>query len=120
MVPPGFDHAHAAEPLGGLARALYPTDEEVREAWLDGSRSAEANGRQAQRTQEVRARAAAEVVRDFSDQARRADNPDDVARGWAIGSGPIEVDGAVAICHPRALFKSGVRPWNASGALTPR
>ena len=60
------------------------------------------------------------------------DYPAYVAKGWAIGSGPIEAackmvvgqrmkgsgmrwgaDGADAVCHLRALFKSGDRQWDA-------
>ena len=49
----------------------------------EGLRVLEARGRV---SREVRA----EVVRSFGNQVHRMDYPSDVAKGWAIGSGPIE------------------------------
>lgn len=142
-----LDFYHAAEYLGDLAKALYPGDEAAREGWLtgwchrlkheggaavlEGLRGLEVRGRVAR---EVRA----EVVRYFTNQAHRMDYPSYVAKGWAIGSGPVEAackavvgqrmkgsgmrwgeDGADAVAHLRALFKSGDRQWDAFWRPTP-
>ena len=142
-----LDFYHAAEYLGDLARALYPGDDQARETWLDGwcHRLKHEGGPavlKALRDLEVRGRAAKEaragVVRYFSNQAHRMDYPAYVTKGWAIGSGPVEaacktvigqrmkgsgmrwgVDGADALCHLRALFKSGDRQWDAFWRPTP-
>ena len=142
-----LDSSHAAGYLGDLAQAPYPGDEEARAGWskgwchrltheggaavLEGLRGLETRGRAAR---EVRA----EVVRDFTDQAHRMDYPLYVAKGWAIGSGPVEAacttvigqrrkgsgmrwgeDGADALSHLRAPFKSGDRQWDAFWRPTP-
>lgn len=142
-----LDFYHAAEYLGGLARALHPGEEEARAAWLDGwchrlKHEGGAAVLEAVRGLEVRGRGAkearAEVVRYFTNQAHRMDYPSYVAKGWAIGSGPVEAacktvigqrmkgsgmrwgaDGADALCHLRALFKSGDRQWDAFWRPTP-
>jgi hypothetical protein len=136
-----LDFFHAVEYLGDLARALYPGDEASRSDWLgewcrrlkheggaavlEGLRALEAGTASARE-------ARAEVARYFANQAHRMDYPSYVAKGWAIGSGPVEAacktvigqrmkgsgmrwgaDGADAICHLRALFKSGDRQWDA-------
>lgn len=136
-----LDFYHAAEHLGDLARTLYPGDEAAREDWLGAwcHRLKHEGGPavlEALRGLEVRGRAAreayAEVVRYFANQAHRMDYPAYVAKGWAIGSGPVEAacktvigqrlkgagmrwgaDGADALCHLRALFKSGDGQWDA-------
>jgi hypothetical protein len=142
-----LDFYHAAEYLGDLARALYPGDEKAREDWLGTwcHRLKHEGGPailEALRGLEVRGRAAkgarADVVRYFSNQAHRMAYPSYVANGWAIGSGPVEAacktvigqrmkgsgmrwgaDGADALCHLRALFKSGDRQWDAYWHPTP-
>jgi hypothetical protein len=136
-----LDFYHAAEHLGELGRALYPGDEAARAAWLDawchrlrhaggaavleGLRSLEARGRAARE-------ALAEASRYFANQAHRMDYPRYVAKGWQIGSGPVESAcktvigqrlkgsgmrwgeaGAASVAHLRALFKSGDRQWEA-------
>ena len=136
-----LDFYHAAEHLGDLGRALYPTDEAARDGWYEGwcHRLKHEGGPavlEALQDLEVRGRAVketwAEVVRYFTNQAHRMDYPSYVAKGWAIGSGPVEAackavigqrlkgsgmrwgaDGADALCHLRALFKSGDRQWDA-------
>jgi hypothetical protein len=136
-----LDFYHAAEYLGGLAKALHPGDEGAREAWLDAwcgrlKRAGGAAALEDLRALEVRGRAArealAEVVRYFGNQVHRMDYPSYVAKGWAIGSGPIEAacktvigkrmkgggmrwgeDGADEMCHLRALFASGEKQWDA-------
>jgi hypothetical protein len=142
-----LDFYHAAEYLGDLARALYPGDDEAREGWLDGwcHRLKHEGGPAvlaALQGLEIRGRAAkevrSEVVRYFTNQAHRMDYPVYVAKGWAIGSGPVEAacktvvgqrmkgsgmrwgaDGADSLCHLRALFKSGDRQWDAFWRPTP-
>jgi hypothetical protein len=136
-----LDFYHAAEYLGTLARALYPGDEAAREGWLGGwchrlKHEGGAAVLEGLRPLEVRGAAAreakAEVVRYFGNQAHRMDYPTYTAQGWAIGSGPVEAacktvigqrmkgagmrwgeDGADAMSHLRALFKSGDRQWDA-------
>jgi len=137
-----LDFDHAAGHLGDLARALYPGDEASRADWLErwchrlkhegGATVLEAlqalpvAGREAVRTVH------AEVVGYFENQVHRMDDPSYQARGWAIGSGPIEAacktvigkrmknggmrwggDGADEMCHLRALFCNGEKQWDA-------
>lgn len=137
-----LDFYHAAEHLGELARALYPGEESARESWLEqwchrlkheggavvleALRGLPPDGRDAVRT------AHAEVVGYFANQVHRMDYPNYLARGWAIGTGPIESacktvvgkrmknggmrwgeGGADEMCHLRALFASGERQWDA-------
>ncbi len=136
-----LDFDHASEYLGDLGRALHPEDEGVRAAWLDGwchrlKHDGGAAVLEDLRGLEVRGRAAREalaaVVRYFENQSHRMDYPGYVAKGWAIGSGPVESacktvigqrmkgagmrwgeDGADGLSHLRALFKSGDRQWDA-------
>lgn len=137
-----LDFYHAAEHLGELARALHPTDEAAREGWIETwSRRLELEGGRAV-LEELRAmaadgresvrRARAEVVGYFENHAHRMDYPVYRAKGWAIGSGPVESacktvigkrmknggmrwggDGADEMCHLRALFSSGQSQWDA-------
>jgi hypothetical protein len=137
-----LDFCHAAEHLGDLARALHPTDEQRRQEWLEPwCHQLKAQGGRAV-LEELRAlmldgretvqRVHSEVVRYFENQAHRMDYPSYQAQGWAIGSGPVEsacktvigqrmkgggmrwgAEGADAMCHLRALLRSGVGPWNA-------
>ncbi len=136
-----LDFYHATEYLGTLGRALHPDDDAAREAWLGDwcGRLKHRGGAAVLATLsglEVRGRAArealADVTRYFRDQAHRMDYPRYVAKGWAIGSGPVESacktvigqrmkgagmrwgeDGADSVGHLRALFKSGDRQWDA-------
>ncbi len=137
-----LDFYHAAEHLGDLARALYPGDESAREPWreqwchrlkheggqavLEGLRALPPDGRESVR------RVHGEVVGYFANQVHRMDYPTYRAKGWAIGSGPIESacktvigkrmknggmrwgeDGADQMSHVRALFCSGEKQWDA-------
>jgi hypothetical protein len=71
-------------------------------------------------------------IHDFHGAPHRMDYPSYVAKGWSIGSGPIEAacktvigkrmknggmrwggDGADEMCHLRALFSSGESQWDA-------
>jgi hypothetical protein len=137
-----LDFYHAAEHLGDLGRALYPGDESTREEWierwchrlkheggavvLEQLRTLPVDGRETVRTVQ------GEVLTYFEDQVHRMDYPTYQAKGWAIGSGPIEAacktvigkrmkgggmrwgeDGADEMCHLRALFASGEKQWDA-------
>ena len=136
-----LDFFHAAEYLGELARALYPGDEAARSDWLgewcrrlkhEGGSAVLEGLRALEAATAVAREARAEVVRYFTNQSHRMDYPAYVAKGWAIGSGPVEAacktvigqrmkgagmrwgaDGADAVCHLRALLKSGDRQWDA-------
>jgi hypothetical protein len=137
-----LDFDHAGESLGALGRASYPAGEAARAArrcdWCHRLKhEGGAAVRGGLRGPEVRGRAAREtwaaVARDFANQSHRMDDPRDVARGWASGSGPVESacetaigqrmkgagmrwgeDGADSVSHLRALFKSGDRQWDGS------
>jgi hypothetical protein len=136
------DFYHVAEYLGELGRALYPSDESTRAEWieqwchrlkheggtvvLEALRALDLPGREAMRT------VYDEVLTYFENQVHRMDYPTYQAKGWAIGSGPIEAacktvigkrmkgggmrwgeDGADGMCHLRALFASGEKQWDA-------
>jgi hypothetical protein len=137
-----LDFYRAAEHLGDLGRALYPTDEPAREGWyerwchrlkheggravLEALRGMEVDGRESVR------RVHGEVVGYFEDQVHRMDYPTYVSKGWAIGSGPVESAGKTVIgkrmkgggmrwgeagademSHLRALLASGDKQWDA-------
>ena len=134
-----LDFYHAAEHLGDLGRALYPGDEPAREEWLErwchrlkheggevvleALRALPPDGRESVR------KVHGEVMGYFENHVHRMDYPTYQAKGWAIGSGPIESacktvigkrmkgggmrwgeDGADEMCHLRALFASGEQP----------
>jgi hypothetical protein len=136
-----LDFWHAAEYLGDLAKALHPADEEAAGQWrqhwchrlkheggavvLEGLRQLPVRTRAARACRE-------EVVGYFAGQAHRMDYPRYVAMGWQIGSGPVESacktvvglrlkgagmrwgeDGADAVAHLRALFRSEKGQWEA-------
>jgi hypothetical protein len=137
-----LDFYHVTEHLGDLGRALYPGDESAREGWLDpwrhrlkyeggeavlnGLRALPLDGREAVR------KVYREVVGYFENHVHRMDYPTYRAKGWAIGSGPIEAacktvigkrmkgggmrwgnEGADEMSHLRALFSSGEKQWDA-------
>jgi hypothetical protein len=137
-----LDFYHAAEHLGELGRALHPGDETARKEWnerwghrlkheggevvLGALQALPADGREAVR------KAHGEVVGYFENHVHRMDYPTYRAKGWAIGSGPIEAacktvigkrmkgggmrwgeDGADQMCHLRALFATGEEQWEA-------
>lgn len=136
-----LDFYHPTEYLAELGRALHPSDEATRDKWLEDwchrlkhqggtcvledLRELEVRGRVAQKAKE-------DVVRYFTNQAHRMDYPSYLAKGWSIGSGPVESacktvigqrmkgagmrwgeQGADEVSHVRALFKSGDDQWNA-------
>ena len=137
-----LDFFHVTEHLGELGRALYPADESARQEWferwchrlrheggeavLEGLRSLCPDGRESVR------KIHAEVVGYFENHRHRMDYPAYRAKGWAIGSGPVESacktvigkrmknggmrwggDGADGMCHLRALLASGENQWDA-------
>lgn len=138
-----LDFYHVTEYLGRLAQALHPGRPEEAEAWRQAWCSrlkAEGGGPvlAALRELDLRGRPAAaraaraEVVTYFANQAHRMDYPTYLAKGWQIGSGPVEsacktvvgqrlkgggmrwgADGADAVCHLRALFRSEGGQWEA-------
>jgi hypothetical protein len=137
-----LDFYHAAEHLGELARALYPSDEPARAAWTEewSHRLKHEGGAvvlEALRTRPLDRRESVckthgEVLGYFENHVHRMDYPRYRAQGWAIGSGPIEAacktvigkrmknggmrwgeDGADEMCHLRALFASGEKQWDA-------
>jgi hypothetical protein len=136
-----LDFYHAAEYLGDLAKALHPADEAAAAAWRERwcHRLKHAGGRlvlEELGALEVRGRAARQcrerVAVYFANQAHRMDYPSYLAKGWQIGSGPVESacktvigqrmkgggmrwgeEGADAIAHLRALFRSEKGQWEA-------
>jgi hypothetical protein len=138
-----LDFYHVTEYLGKLAKALHPGADEAAEAWRRQwcqRLKAEGGGPVLEALQglDLRGKAPsvravyAEVVTYFSNQRSRMDYPAYLARGWHIGSGPVESacktvvgqrlkgggmrwgeDGADAVCHLRALFRSADRQWEA-------
>jgi hypothetical protein len=137
-----LDFYHVTEHLGDLARALHPADESRREEWLgrwchplrhEGGEAVLAGLRalppdRRETVQKVHG----EVVGYFENHAHRMDYPTYQAKGWAIGSGPVESacktvigkrmkgggmrwgeDGADEMSHLRALFCSGEKQWEA-------
>jgi hypothetical protein len=138
-----LDFWHVAEYRGGLSKALFPGQEEAAGAWRQQwcHRLKHEGGpavRVALRGLGLRGRPRAarqtheEVVTYFSNQAHRMDYPSYRAKGWQIGSGPVASacktvagqrlkgagmrwgeDGADALCHLRALFRSEPAQWEA-------
>jgi hypothetical protein len=138
-----LDFFHPAEKLTGLARLLHPKEEDRAEeqarAWcrlmkeeggaLLGAVLREWNwppGRPGL------AEAVAELVGYIERNAHRMEYPEYLAQGWCIGSGAVESacktvvgqrlklagmrwgeDGADALCHMRALYRSEKGQWDA-------
>jgi len=137
-----LDFYHAAEYLGKLAKAWHPQEEEKAEAlratWCHQLKHEGGPAMlQTLQTLDLRGRPAARACYDevrtyFSNQVHRMDYPTYLAKGWQIGSGPVESacktvvgqrlkgagmrwgeDGADAVCHLRALFRSEPSQWEA-------
>jgi hypothetical protein len=136
-----LDFWHAAEYLGEMARALYPSLEEAREAWLalwchrlkwEGGPKVLKALKELDKSGWTKAAQEAwqEVERYYTNQGHRMDYPSYLAKGWQIGSGPIEsacktvvvqrlcqggmrwgVEGSDQVSHLRALFRSELGPW---------
>jgi len=137
------DFYHVAEYLGKIARAWYPMDEEASEAWcekwchdLKHEGGEVVLGRLRELARQgvpciVRVRLE-EAIRYFENHKHRMDYPLYRAKGWAIGSGPVESAcktvigmrmkqggmrwgeaGADAVSHIRGLFRSEKGQWDA-------
>lgn len=138
-----LDFWHVAEYLGDLSKALYPGQEEAAAAWrqswchrlkheggevvLEALRGLNPKGWSPPAREKHQ-----EVLTYFSNQVHRMGYPAYRAKGWQIGSGPVESackrvvnqrlkgtgmrwgsDGADALCHLRALFCSERGQWEA-------
>jgi hypothetical protein len=137
-----LDYYHVAEYVAKLAKALHPTDEAATKEWRERTcdRLKTAGGAAVLndlRALDVTGQSAARTVRDevvgyFENQHHRMDYPSYRARGWQIGSGPVESacktvigermkgggmrwseDGADAMSHLRALFCSADGQWES-------
>jgi hypothetical protein len=138
-----LDFWHAAEYLADLAKALYPKDDEQAQAqtrqWCqllkeEGGAAMTAVLREwdwPPRQPAVRAQLA-RVLEYFGNNVHRMEYPEYLAEGWQIGSGAVESgcktvvgqrlkgagmrwgeDGAHAVCHVRALYRSEKGQWEA-------
>lgn len=138
-----LDFYHAAEHLCEWAKALHPDDEataaRVAQQWCHRLKhEGGAVVRRALRAVDLSGRGAAareahrELLVYFDNQVHRMDYPSYRAKGWLIGSGPVEAAckqvvgqrmkgsgmrwgeaGADAVCHLRALFRSEKGQWDA-------
>jgi hypothetical protein len=137
-----LDFFHAAEYLARLAAAVHPTDEgraaEQSASWArvlrDEGGDVLIGVLEAWDWPAVKGLAAvrAEVLGYFRNQVHRMDYPTYEANGWYIGSGAVESacktvvgqrlkgagmrwseDGAHAVCHARALYRSEPGQWTA-------
>jgi hypothetical protein len=138
-----LDFYHAAEHLGELAKAWHPGAESaataLQEHWAhqlkhEGGEAllATLRGLPLQGRSRAARQVYADQVRYFENQVHRMDYPRYRAKGWQIGSGPVESackrvvgqrlkgagmrwgeDGANAVCHLRALFLSDAGQWEA-------
>ncbi len=137
-----LDFFHPAERLTGLARLLHPQDETAAEEqarqWR-GLLKDEGGALLAAALREYPwprrpglTAAVAEVVDYLERHAHRMEYPEYLAQGWNIGSGAVESacktvvgqrlklagmrwgeDGAHALCHLRALYRSEKGQWDA-------
>jgi hypothetical protein len=138
-----LDFYHAAEYLGEIGRAWHPADEEASKAWsAEWCHELKHTGGAAVLS---RLRALAEegvpppaggplgeAIRYFENQRHRMDYPAYRAKGWQIGSGPVESacksvvgarmkqagmrwgpGGAEQVGHIRALFRGEAGQWDA-------
>jgi hypothetical protein len=138
-----LDFYHPAEKLTGLARLLHPKDEtEAEEQARQWCRLLKDEGGAALAAvlrewawpprRAGLAEAVADLVGYLERQAHRMEYPEYLAEGWHIGSGAVESacktvvgqrlklagmrwgeDGADALCHLRALYRSEKGQWEA-------
>ncbi len=137
-----LDFYHPAEKLTGLARLLHPKDEaraeEQARAWCGllkdegGALLAAVLRAEDWPRRPGLATAVEEVAGYLERQAHRMEYPEYLAQGWCIGSGAVESacktvvgqrlklagmrwgeDGADALCHLRALYRSEKGQWEA-------
>ncbi len=145
---PVLDFYHAAEHLNDLARAWEPADEgkarALAERWCHALKH-DGGGALLEVLEGLDRRGRGEAAREAHRQvtgyvrnnAHRMDYPRYRANGWLIGSGHVEAackavvgqrlkgsgmrwsaEGADAVCHLRALFKSGAAAWEAFWAAS--
>jgi len=138
-----LDFYHAAEYLGAIGRAWHPGDEKASKEWSaqwchelkhSGGESVLPKLRAlASESIPSAARTALDdAIRYFENQKHRMDYPSYQAKGWQIGSGPVEsacksvigarmkqagmrwgTDGAEQLAHIRALFRGESGQWDA-------
>jgi hypothetical protein len=137
-----LDFYHPAEKLTGLARRLHPEDEALAQeqarqwrGWLKDEGGAVLAAVLCEWDWPRRtglSEAVAELIGYLQRQAHRMEYPEYLARGWYIGSGAVESacktvvgqrlklagmrwgeDGAHALCHLRALYRSEKGQWEA-------
>ena len=138
-----LDFFHPAEKLTGLARLLHPKDEDQAEEQARQWRQLlkdEGGAVLAAVLQRVGvaargrgcARRSTSWSATWSGNAHRMEYPEYLAQGWCIGSGAVESacktvvgqrlklagmrwgeDGAHAVCHLRALYRSEKGQWDA-------
>jgi hypothetical protein len=137
-----LDFFHPAEKLTGLARLLHPQDELAAEGqareWCrlmkeEGGALLAAVLREWEWPKRAGlSEAMADVVNYLESHAHRMEYPEYLAQGWCIGSGAVESacktvvgqrlklagmrwgeDGADAVCHLRALYRSEKGQWEA-------
>lgn len=137
-----LDFYHAAEYLNAWAKALHPDEaqaERVAGTWCHRLKH-EGGPVVLAELRRVDVSSRSEAVREahrvllvyFTNQVHRMDYPSYRAKGWLIGSGPVEAAckqvvgqrmkgcgmrwgeaGADAVCHLRALFRSEKGQWDA-------
>jgi hypothetical protein len=138
-----LDFFHAAEYLGEIACAWHPGDADAAAAWLgpwchrlkhEGGEAALNRLRELQASSDVPKAVRGKLedaIRYFENQKHRMDYPTYQAKGWQIGSGPVEsacktvigmrmkqagmrwgTKHAAEIGHIRALFRSGDNQWD--------
>ena len=137
-----LDFFHPAEKLTGLARLVYPQDEPRAEAqarhWCrllkeeGGALLAAVLREEDWPRRPGLAEAANALIGYLERHAHRMEYPEYLAKGWCIGSGAVESacktvvgqrlklagmrwgeDGAHALCHLRALYRSEKGQWEA-------
>ena len=138
-----LDFYHAASYLDALAKALLPQEEEAKaqaERWCrllkeEGGATTLAvleNAEWPARKSAVLKEQLETTRRYFANNVHRMEYPEYMAKGWQIGSGVVESacktvvgqrlklagmrwgeDGAHAVCHLRALYRSEKGQWDA-------
>jgi hypothetical protein len=137
-----LDFYHPAEKLTGLSRLLHPGDEaggeEQARQWRGllksegGAVLAAVLSEWDWPRRDGLKEAVAELIGYLERNAHRMEYPEYLARGWCIGSGAVESacktvvgqrlklagmrwgeDGAHAVCHLRALYRSDKGQWEA-------
>jgi hypothetical protein len=137
-----LDFYHPAEKLTGLARRLHPDDEGLAEEqarqWRGllkdegGALLAAVLSEWDWPRRAGLSEAAAELIGYLQRHAHRMEYPEYLAKGWCIGSGAVESacktvvgqrlklagmrwgeDGADALCHLRALYRSEKGQWES-------